>query len=61
MGTVQSFGVGTLWKIPEATHIVVYKKKETGVKKLDGRVACKLAADNYGRGQSWWLLLESAP
>ena len=35
----------------------VYKKKETGVNSLDGRVACKLAADNYGRGE-WWLLLE---
>ena len=36
---------------------MLYKKKETGVKSLDGRVACKLTTDNYGRGE-WWLLLE---
>ena len=56
-GMIQCFGVGASWKVPDATHIVLYKKKETGVKSLDGRVACKLAADNYGRGE-WWLLLE---
>ena len=43
--------------MPNATHIVLYKKKETGEKNLDGRVACKLAADNYGRSE-WWLLLK---
>ena len=42
--------------MPEATHIVVYTPKETD-KKINGRVACKLAADSYGRGE-WWLLLE---
>jgi hypothetical protein len=41
----------------DATHIVLYKKKETGVKSLDGRVACKLGPDNYGRCE-WWLLLQ---
>ena len=56
-GTVQCFGVGASWKQPEATHIVVYKKKETGTKHLDGRVACKLTADNYGCSE-WWLVLE---
>ena len=50
-------GVGPSWKVPDATHIVLYKKKVTGVKSLDGRVACKLTTDNYGRGE-WWLLLE---
>ena len=45
------------WKVPDATHIVLYKKKETGVKSLDGRVACKLGPDNYGRCE-WWLLLQ---
>ena len=40
-----------------ATHIVLYKKSETKLKELDGRVACKLTADNYGRSE-WWLLLE---
>ena len=43
--------------MPDATHIVLYKKKETGVKSLDGRVACKLGPDNYGRCE-WWLLLQ---
>ena len=59
-GTDQCFGVGASWKVADATHIVLYKKKETGVKSLetlDDRVACKLAADNYGRSE-WWLLLE---
>ena len=57
IGTVQCFGVGVSWKMPEATHIVIYKPKETD-KKVNGRVACKLAADNYGRGE-WWLLLDA--
>ena len=46
------------WKQPDATHIVLYKKRaETKLKELDGRVACKLTADNHGRSE-WWLLLE---
>ena len=53
----QSIGVGPSWKQPDATHIVMYKKKETGLKELDGRVACKLTADNHGRAE-WWLLLD---
>ena len=57
MGTVQNFGVGVSWKQPDATHIVLYKKSETKLKELDGRVACRLTADNYGRSE-WWLLLE---
>ena len=43
--------------MPEATHIVIYKKKETGSNDLNGRVACKLTADNYGSSE-WWVLLE---
>ena len=31
-GMIQCFGVGASWKVPDATHIVLYKKKETGVK-----------------------------
>ena len=58
VGTVQCFGVGSSWRQPEATHIVKYSKTETGSRHLDGRVACKLAADNYGRGE-WWLLLHA--
>ena len=53
MGKVQNFGVGPSWKQPDATHIVVYNK----AKELDGRVACKLTADNHGRTE-WWLLLD---
>ena len=60
IGTVQNFGVGASWKQPDATHIVRYQRKETNTKDLDGRVACKLDADNYGRSE-WWLLLEPEP
>ena len=57
---VKHFGVGSSWRQPDATHIVIYSQKETGTKHLAGRVACKLAADNYGASE-WWLLLELAP
>ena len=40
-----------LWSL----RVVVNKKR--GTKHLDGRVACKLVADNYGRSE-WWVLLE---
>ena len=56
MGKVQNVGVGPSWKQPDVTHIVMYKKKETGLKELDGRVAFKLSADNYGPGECWLLL-----
>ena len=58
VGKVQNFGVGSAWKQPDATHIVVYKRAETKTKELERRVACKLSADNYGRTE-WWLLLDS--
>ena len=35
----------------------MYKKYETGVAALNGRVACQLTADKYGAAE-WWLLLE---
>ena len=57
MGKVQNFGVGPSWKQPDATHIVLYKKAQTKRKELDGRVACRLTADNHGCAE-WWLLLE---
>ena len=57
MGTVQHFGVGPAWKQPDATHIVLYQRKYTGTRALEGRVACKLTTDNYGR-EEWWLLLD---
>ena len=37
----------------------LYQTYSTGTRSLEGRVACKLAADNYGRDE-WWLLLDSA-
>ena len=49
--------MGASWKVPDATHIVLYKKKDTHLNKLDGRVACKLSADNHGPTK-WWLLLD---
>ena len=51
MGTVQAFGVGPAWKQPDATHIVVYKQAETKTKDINGRVACKLSAANYGTSE----------
>ena len=59
MGTVQNFGVGPAWRQPDATHIVKYERKYTGTWSLEGRVACKLTADNYG-SEEWWLLLNPA-
>lgn len=56
-GKVQNFGVGSSWKQPHATHIVVYTRAQTKTKELEGRVACKLKADNYGAAE-WWLLLD---
>ena len=58
MGTVQNFGVGSAWRQLDATHIVRYQRKDTGTRDLEGRVACRLAAGNYGRSE-WWLLLVS--
>ena len=42
MAVEEKEGVGKSWKQPEATHIVMYKRQETGTKHLNGRVACKL-------------------
>ena len=54
-GVMTGFGNNLREKIIGTTpHIMV--EKETGIKELDGRVACKLAADNYGPAE-WWLLL----
>ena len=57
MGSVQDFGVGPGWKQPSATHIIKYTAKETNNKSLNGRVASKLSADNYGATE-WWILLD---
>ena len=57
MAVEEKEGVGKSWKQPEATHIVMYKRQETSTKHLNGRVACKLTANNYGSNE-WWLLLE---
>ena len=44
-------------KVPTATHVVTYTRKETGTKDLVGSVATELTSSNYGSGE-WWLLLE---
>tara|TARA_B110000027_G_scaffold115618_1_gene125907 strand:- start:357 stop:512 length:156 start_codon:yes stop_codon:yes gene_type:complete len=47
-------------QVPTATHVIEYKKKETGTKALEGKVGSELSPANYG-GQEWWLLLEPVP
>ena len=43
---------------PDATHIVKYERKHTaGTRSLEGRVVCKLTADNYGR--EWWTMSDN--
>ena len=59
LGTVTSSAVGVRdkKKVPTATHVVTYTRKETGTKDLVGSVATELTSSNYGSGE-WWLLLE---
>ena len=47
-------------QVPTATHVIEYKKKETGTKHLEGKVGSELSPANYG-GKEWWLLLEPVP
>ena len=62
IGSVIASGVGKAMKkqVPTATHVIEYKKKETGTKALEGKVGSELSPANYG-GQEWWLLLEPMP
>ena len=59
MATVVSSAVGKTdqKKVPTATHVVEFKKKETNNKDLVGKEAAELSPANYGPDE-WWLLLE---
>ena len=59
LGTVTSSAVGVRdkKKVPTATHVVAYTKKETGTTHLVGSVATELSSSNYGSNE-WWLLLD---
>eukprot|EP00966_Prymnesium_polylepis_P185467 4299018-Prymnesium_polylepis.1 len=59
LGTVTSSAVGARdkKKVPTATHVVTYTKKDFGTKDVVGTVATELSSSNYG-SEEWWLLLE---
>ena len=59
LGTIAGTGLGTrdLKQTPRANCVVTYKKKETMVASLDGKVACELSKHLYGVDQ-WWVLLK---
>jgi hypothetical protein len=46
-----------LKQTPRANCVVSYRRKETMVASLDGKVACKLSKHLYGVDQ-WWVLLK---
>jgi len=57
VGTVKRSGdIKSFWKVPGATHLINYSRKQTG-NALHGTAACVLSSANYGPGE-WWLLLE---
>ena len=43
---------------PRANCVVTYRKSETRVTSLDGKVACELCKHLYGVDQ-WWVLLKN--
>ena len=61
VGTVQAFGVGARMKkeqsAPDATHVLIFAKKDGVPNALVGRVPAQLSASNYGANE-WWLLLD---
>ena len=59
IGTIAGTGLGArdLKKTPRANCVVSYRKKETMVASLDGKVACELSKHLYGVDQ-WWVLLK---
>ena len=46
-----------LKQTPRANCVVSYKRKETKLASLDGKVACELSKHLYGVDQ-WWVLLK---
>ena len=59
IGTIAGTGLGArdLKKTPRANCVVSYKRKETKLASLDGKVACELSKHLYGVDQ-WWVLLK---
>ena len=59
IGTIAgtSLGARDLKQTPRANCVVSYKRKETMVASLDGKVACELSKHLYGVDQ-WWVLLK---
>ena len=52
-----SRGARDLQQTPRANCVVSYRKNETKVSPLDGKVACELSKHLYGVDQ-WWVLLK---
>ena len=52
-----SSGARDLQQTPRANCVVSYRKNETKVSPLDGKVACELSKHLYGVDQ-WWVLLK---
>ena len=59
IGTISgtSLAARDLKQTPRANCVVSYKKKETMVASLDGKVACELSKHLYGVDH-WWVLLK---
>ena len=59
IGTISgtSLAARDLKQTPRANCVVSYKKRETMVASLDGKVACELSKHLYGVDQ-WWVLLK---
>ena len=59
IGTIAGTGLGTrkVKQTPRANCVVSYKRKETKLASLDGKVACELSKHLYGVDQ-WWVLLK---
>ena len=59
IGTIAgtSLGARDLKQTPRANCVISYRRKETMVASLDGKVACELSQHLYGVDQ-WWVLLK---
>ena len=59
IGTIAgtSLAARDLKQTPRANCVVSYKRRETTVASLNGKVACELSKHLYGVDQ-WWVLLK---
>ena len=59
IGTIAGTNVGPrdLKQTPRANCVVSYRRKDTMLVSLDGKVACELSKHLYGVDQ-WWVLLK---